>query len=457
MAKQKGTTKPSDIPEQVPMFLRKTYHMIDSCDPSIACWSEDGETFIVKDPNKFETQIIPQFFKHSKFTSFVRQLNFYSFRKIKYMDTLRLDPKLEAETANFWRFRHDKFQRGKPNLLTQIKRMTASQSRAAATVASTTPSTPSHVPSSSAAAAAPTQTDKAMQSEIDTLKKQLEEMNKNMNQLTTMVQQVSLNDSDNKTDTNAAPGNKRKKVEFVEEAPFAANDYQLDAEEALDLLMEANPDDMFAAGDGLDLETVSSYPALPSPLPAAREYSMASNATDADFVDQLFSAFGEDESSPDKHIDALVEPEPVGSSSSSLSSKSHQSNTHNNHSRPDAELMDRLSEALAVLPKDMQEQIVNRLIASIMSNNLLGPAPATSAVLVPSCKKEDDDDEDDDMPEAVATPELDAVGMPLAAATLASLLSYYSTLVKENAAEHEQQQASANKPVKSLPVIPCHA
>lgn len=46
--------------------------MIDTCDPTIACWSDDGETFVVKDPIKFETTIIPQFFKHSKFTSFVR-------------------------------------------------------------------------------------------------------------------------------------------------------------------------------------------------------------------------------------------------------------------------------------------------------------------------------------------------------------------------------------------------
>lgn len=46
--------------------------MVDTCDPSVACWSEDGETFVVKDPIKFEKQIIPQFFKHSKFSSFVR-------------------------------------------------------------------------------------------------------------------------------------------------------------------------------------------------------------------------------------------------------------------------------------------------------------------------------------------------------------------------------------------------
>ena len=46
--------------------------MIDTCDPAIASWSEEGDTFVVKDPVKFEQAIIPQFFKHSKFSSFVR-------------------------------------------------------------------------------------------------------------------------------------------------------------------------------------------------------------------------------------------------------------------------------------------------------------------------------------------------------------------------------------------------
>lgn len=31
----------------------ETYHMIDSCDASIAAWSEDGSTFVVKDPDIF--------------------------------------------------------------------------------------------------------------------------------------------------------------------------------------------------------------------------------------------------------------------------------------------------------------------------------------------------------------------------------------------------------------------
>jgi HSF-type DNA-binding len=50
----------------------ETYELIRTCDPAVACWSDDGETFIVKDPVQFETTVIPQFFKHNKFTSFVR-------------------------------------------------------------------------------------------------------------------------------------------------------------------------------------------------------------------------------------------------------------------------------------------------------------------------------------------------------------------------------------------------
>ncbi|KAL3769729.1 hypothetical protein ACHAWU_005777 [Discostella pseudostelligera] len=102
--------------------------------------SDDGLTFIVKDTQLFETSIIPQFFKHNKFSSFVRQLNFYGFRKIKFSDSLRIDHKLEAETAKYWRFRQDKFRRGRMDLLSEIKRTPSSASSAATSSSTTTPS-----------------------------------------------------------------------------------------------------------------------------------------------------------------------------------------------------------------------------------------------------------------------------------------------------------------------------
>ena len=62
--------------DQQPLFLRKVFSMISTCPPEIGAWSDHGETFVIKDSDRFSTEIIPTAFKHSKFASFVRQLNF---------------------------------------------------------------------------------------------------------------------------------------------------------------------------------------------------------------------------------------------------------------------------------------------------------------------------------------------------------------------------------------------
>jgi hypothetical protein len=108
------------------LFLQKTYTMIDTCDPDIASWSNDGMSFYVKDPERFASTVIPTFFKHSNFASFVRQLNFYGFRKQKATDTILVKDE-ESEESRFWRFRRDKFQRGRPDLLVQIKKKNQEQ------------------------------------------------------------------------------------------------------------------------------------------------------------------------------------------------------------------------------------------------------------------------------------------------------------------------------------------
>lgn len=98
--------------------------MIDRCDPSIATWSSSGDSFVVKSVERFATAVLPMYFKHSNFSSFARQLNFYGFRKLKAEPILTAD--FDAGTACYVRFYHDKFQKDKPELLAHIKRATKS-------------------------------------------------------------------------------------------------------------------------------------------------------------------------------------------------------------------------------------------------------------------------------------------------------------------------------------------
>lgn len=101
--------------------LQKTFEMVNTCDPEVSCWSDDGLTFVVKDPEKFQNKFIPKYFKHNNFSSFVRQLNFYGFHKVK-TDPLLLEEAACSEQAKYWKFHHSKFQRGRPELLNEIKK-----------------------------------------------------------------------------------------------------------------------------------------------------------------------------------------------------------------------------------------------------------------------------------------------------------------------------------------------
>ncbi|KAI3991119.1 hypothetical protein MKX01_022340 [Papaver californicum] len=89
-------------------FLTKTYELVD--DPStdhVISWAEDNTTFVVWRPPEFARDLLPNFFKHNNFSSFVRQLNTYGFRKI---------------VPDRWEFGNEFFRKGEKHLLCEIHR-----------------------------------------------------------------------------------------------------------------------------------------------------------------------------------------------------------------------------------------------------------------------------------------------------------------------------------------------
>jgi hypothetical protein len=100
-------------------FLEKVYTLVSQCPYELGGWAADGRTFVVKDPKRVASEILPQYFRHNNFSSFVRQLNFYGFHKIRNDGT-----SYTGMEKDWWQFKHDKFVRGQPELMKQISRKT---------------------------------------------------------------------------------------------------------------------------------------------------------------------------------------------------------------------------------------------------------------------------------------------------------------------------------------------
>eukprot|EP00577_Skeletonema_sp_RCC1716_P023676 CAMPEP_0113388246 /NCGR_PEP_ID=MMETSP0013_2-20120614/8980_1 /TAXON_ID=2843 ORGANISM="Skeletonema costatum, Strain 1716" /NCGR_SAMPLE_ID=MMETSP0013_2 /ASSEMBLY_ACC=CAM_ASM_000158 /LENGTH=208 /DNA_ID=CAMNT_0000271221 /DNA_START=39 /DNA_END=665 /DNA_ORIENTATION=+ /assembly_acc=CAM_ASM_000158 len=101
------------VPQQFP---RKLFEMLDMESNRIrsgcVAWSSCGRAFRIADVAVFSEEILPAYFKTSKFSSFQRNLNLYGFAKI-----------------NKGVYAHPQFRRGDKDGLTQLrKRVKASRS-----------------------------------------------------------------------------------------------------------------------------------------------------------------------------------------------------------------------------------------------------------------------------------------------------------------------------------------
>lgn len=65
-------------------FLLKLFNILnDNKYKDIIHWDFEGTTFIIEDIDNLCTIVLPKYYIHSNYNSFIRQLNIYGFRKIK--------------------------------------------------------------------------------------------------------------------------------------------------------------------------------------------------------------------------------------------------------------------------------------------------------------------------------------------------------------------------------------
>ena len=84
--------------------VTQAHALVTSCPPELGGWAADGRSFSVLDTGRFSAEVIPRAFKHNKWTSFVRQLNNYGFRKIS------------SDAPDAHAYQHDLFTRDDPQL-----------------------------------------------------------------------------------------------------------------------------------------------------------------------------------------------------------------------------------------------------------------------------------------------------------------------------------------------------
>ncbi|TDH69720.1 hypothetical protein CCR75_008343 [Bremia lactucae] len=96
-------------------FVSKLFRMVDTEPSSIVSWCRDGSAFCIVDPKMMADHCLPKYFRHRRFSSLIRQLNFYSFYRV--------------QEGQLTIYQHSFFRKGRPDLLLHIKRRGAGKAK----------------------------------------------------------------------------------------------------------------------------------------------------------------------------------------------------------------------------------------------------------------------------------------------------------------------------------------
>lgn len=208
-------------------------------------------------------------------------------------------------------------------------------------------------------------------------------------------------------------------------------------------------------------------PNAPSPVPS-----------DDAFVDDLFQAFA-DEDAIIPGLEGCLENE------TSMADQAAE-NDNSNPNKPDSQLMKRIEDSLSTIPKDMHEMVANKLIDAISNTQPIAESYSSveegiksrSISVDQSLEKKVQFSPQVNQPlTATTTSPTSSIPLPLAVATLKTILSEYGLKISEDPLLQQQKQAEAarrsrsNSPCSkdvrranrsqgfsnSLPVVPMHA